>query len=562
VLRFMAKDFLATPADERDPQRTGNLFIYVADRGSGPAIYSVEDGSERPEQLSQAGIRAASPQVSPDGQQVLFVAAESDDRGEGARDCRDTRRLRLASAPPPESVATRIWIVPATGGDPNPLTAEGEQAIDPMWLPGGDSFLYACRSSESEGFDIVRADLVAGRPVPLYGGPGDQLQPALRPGSDHLLFRSVVGGTGMLMLGDLKGGAPAPVAEDVNDPSHPAWSPGGRWVALDAASPRGRVVRILEARGARLRAMEGDPPLGRAPIWLNERALLVTQYRPAALEWIWLNQDDRPPHAVLADPVYDLGQPSISPQRTLVLYRCNGDLEVADIRPERPERRRVTDDLWEDSHPAWSPDGLSFVFESRREGNSDIFLRTFPALRERRLTSDPADDRTPRFTPDGRAVLFASNRDGTTALYRIDLEDHESRPVQLEAGRGGRPLHPDLSPVGEWIVYSVEWGEGRRVEVFNLETGEQRPLTEGSDPWVADIEPAFSPDGVYVSFHRNALAESDIYIVPSKRKGARLIESRVSKARRSPDWMIDGQSLIYSTGGSFDIALIELGGLW
>ncbi len=563
AVRFREKDLLVTPADERDAQRAGDRFIYVADLGTGPALYSLADGSDIPDRLSQEGLRVATPRVSPDGSRVLYVGASRADEERVSGGAHDLRRLRLDADTLPDSVETRIWIVPARGGDPNPLTAAGEQSLDPMWLPAGGTFLYARgREGVTDGFDIYKTDLVGGEPTLVYGGPGDQRQPALRPGSGHLLFRNVAGEEGALMLGDLDRSKPTQVAPDLRDPSHPAWSPDGKWVAVDEHSPRGRVVRILEAEQRRLKAADGDPPLGASPAWMNERAVLVTRYDPAALEWIWLNQEDKPPHSILRDPLHDLTQPAISPQRTLVLYRCNGDLEVADIRPERTERRRVTDDQWEDADPVWSPGGLSFAFSSRREGNLDIYLRTFPGLRERRLTTDPADDRTPNFTPDGRNLLFASNRNGTTGLYSLEIEEAESEPLLLDAGRDGNPLYPSLSKGLDWIVYSIQWGESPGIEMFNLETGEQRPLTLGSDPLTADTAPTFSPDGVYIAFQRTDPANSELYLAPMRGGSPRLLESRAGKARRGPDWMSDGHSLVYSVGGSYDIALIELAGLW
>lgn len=82
------------------------------------------DGSERL-QLSSAPVAAIFPRWSPDGQRIAF----------------------MGSLP---GKAMKIYIVPASGGNPEPLLTDTLPEIDPNWSPDGNSIMFAKLASETE----------------------------------------------------------------------------------------------------------------------------------------------------------------------------------------------------------------------------------------------------------------------------------------------------------------------------------------------------------------------------------------------------------------------------
>jgi len=54
--------------------------------------------------------------------------------------------------------------------------------------------------------------------------------------------------------------------------------------------------------------------------------------------------------------------------------------------------RRVTDTEAANGGPAWSPDGRWIVFNSDRDGNSEIYIMRPDGSGQRRLTNHPASD--------------------------------------------------------------------------------------------------------------------------------------------------------------------------
>ena len=74
------------------------------------------------------------------------------------------------------------------------------------------------------------------------------------------------------------------------------------------------------------------------------------------------------------------------------------------------------------SYPSWSPDGEKIVFDSKRDGNTDIYVMDTNGNNVKRLTTDPAYDRDPCWSPDGEKIVFVSNRDGNDEIYVMNAD--------------------------------------------------------------------------------------------------------------------------------------------
>jgi Tol biopolymer transport system component len=57
-------------------------------------------------------------------------------------------------------------------------------------------------------------------------------------------------------------------------------------------------------------------------------------------------------------------------------------------------RRLTNNHVWDES-PAWSPDGTRIAFQSRRDGNWEIYVMNADGSGVRRLTTNPANDLDP-----------------------------------------------------------------------------------------------------------------------------------------------------------------------
>ena len=83
------------------------------------------------------------------------------------------------------------------------------------------------------------------------------------------------------------------------------------------------------------------------------------------------------------------------------------------------ERTQLTHGEWDDTEPAWSPDGRQIAFVSYREADRDAVFRSdlwiIPAAggEARKLTRSNGEASAPAFSPDGTAIAFFGHDEGS-----------------------------------------------------------------------------------------------------------------------------------------------------
>jgi TolB protein len=265
---------------------------------------------------------------------------------------------------------------------------------------------------------------------------------------------------------------------------------------------------------------------------LGRHAIYITVVATGATT-LWRSAPDR-----------DLWAPDWSPDGTMIAWHettadgAPADLMVANR--DGSEAHRIA----AGSHASWSPDGQSVAFEAQIEqaDNFDIYVMDLATGATRRLTTDPALDWAPAWSPDGRTIGFTSRRTGTDQLYATDAE--RTTPERAVAGGSGSSVRLAWSRDGSRIAFGSDRAGDAEIYVAQPDGTQVVALT---DDTAADWDPAWSPDGMRIAFLSYRDGSSNLYTMNSD-------GTQVTRLTRDPsmedtggfEWSPDGASIVHS----------------
>jgi len=302
--------------------------------------------------------------------------------------------------------------------------------------------------------------------VPADGGvakkifAGDAVQPQWSPHGQRIAFWGLFdANSGQRDIGTITadGSDVVRVTNDTAMDWDPVWSADGRWLYF--SSDRGGTmnlwrVRIDEASGKVL----GDPEAMTVPS--PSAGFLAVGRQGGKIAYV--SDESRSNIENIAfDPVHNrlastprpvttgsnqILESSVSPSGNwLVATELMGrqmDLEM--IRSDGSQTRRLTDDLFKDRGPSWSPDGKEIFFYADRTGRYEVWSIRPDGSGLRQLTSTTG--RTwwyPQLAPDGRQIAV-TNETGS-ALIQLAADHPSSRVERLPPPAKGKLFSLSLS---------------------------------------------------------------------------------------------------------------------
>ena len=207
---------------------------------------------------------------------------------------------------------------------------------------------------------------------------------------------------------------------------------------------------------------------------------------------------------------------------------------------------QLTDAPGQELYPSLSPDGKSFVYQSREAGNWDIFFQRVGGNATINLTKDsPEDDTAPAFSPDGEQIAFRSERAGG-GIFLMGATGESIRRL-TDFG-----FNPAWSPDGKEIVCatasfvdpdSLSTRAGQ-LFIVNVATGQKRLIAEAQDAH----QPQWSPNGHRIAYWGRppGALQRDIWTVPSG-GGAPVRITNDAATDWNPVWSADGLYLYFAS---------------
>ena len=335
-------------------------------------------------------------------------------------------------------------------------------------------------------------------------------------------------------------------------------SPDGRAIAMDLVG----VLWVVPAAGGPAHRLTSDLFDIAQPDWSPDSSTLAFQsYRDGNFN-LWTIRPDGSGLRQLTHGPYDHREPRFSPDGRSLAFSADlsGSYGVHTLNLADSTVTTVADTAAEEYEPAWSPDGSKLAFVV---ANTQIDVVTVADGTRTTLVKVPAGQviHSPEWTPDGSDVVYYLTANGTAQLMRAGqplFTDEEVYPFRVSWSGADFLYTADglirrRSP-GSTVPRVIGFSAPVAVTTPAY-TKRQRDFDSTEPKPVIGIgSPVLSPDGQSVAFR----ALNDIYTMRIGAPPKPLTGDKWWKS--DPAWSPDGRYLSYSTdrGGKLDIWLRDL----
>jgi TolB protein len=122
-------------------------------------------------------------------------------------------------------------------------------------------------------------------------------------------------------------------------------------------------------------------------------------------------------------------------------------------------QQRLTNNLFIDSSPTWSPDGLQLAFVSNRHGSPQIWVMSASGANQHRLTTTGNYNQEPAWCPKCQVptiAFTARDEKGRFDIFTVDAPTGKN-VVRLTENQGNNE-HPSWAPNGRALVVASSRG--------------------------------------------------------------------------------------------------------
>ncbi|MEO6778867.1 MAG: protease, partial [Gemmatimonadaceae bacterium] len=357
------------------------------------------------------------------------------------------------------------------------------------------------------------------------------------------------------------GGAAQRLTSFQGQTSNPYFSPDGKTIAFSAEYGGNIDVYVMPSTGGEPRRLTWHPaadmvqgwtPDGKSVVFSSARSSNLPAAQP---RWYTVPAQGGPPTAM---PMYRAYQGKISPDGTHIAYRMNPswDEERRDYRggQNRPiwilnSRTLAVDTIprpnSKEMDPVWMGNGRVY-FLSDRDGVSNVWSYDLASKTVKQITNF-SDFDVKTLDSDASTLVFEQGG----YVHELDPTTDREHVVSITAVGDFPWMMPQWKDVSRDITSIALSPTGKRAaieargEIFTVpaEKGDVRNLTQSSGS--AERNPAWSPDGKWISYFSDASGEYQLVIASADgSKPARSIALPNPTHYYTPSWSPDGRRIV------------------
>jgi eukaryotic-like serine/threonine-protein kinase len=509
----------------------GKSFIYTARADGKWNIFSQNiDGSNLIDLTKDFNVDNTQAVYSPSGKEIAF-RSERDGGG--------------------------IFVMDANGKNVRKISEIG---FHPSWSPDGTEIVYCTDEiSEPGSRTIIPSELWR---VSASSGEKrlitkrDAVQPNWSPNNFRIAFWAInEGGQRDIWTVSANGDEPVAVTKDAAVDWNPVWSADGKYLYF--ASDRSGSMNLWRvAIDEKSGIVEGKPEAVTIPS--NYSQLFNFSHDGNGFVYVQtvnhsniLKIDFNPTSEKIGEKSVQITSgskittnPNISPDGGSLIFDAIGekqeDLFVSNANGSGV--RQLTNDIYKDRAPIWSPDGKRLAFFTDSTGKYEGYVINADGGNRVRITQFPEGRwaNLPLWSPDGKHLMF-NTASGYPVIYDPDKDWTQQTPQFL----------PDEGDPKRWFM-AVSWSpDGRKIIGYSRLTGnllqssirtydcETKKYEEVSD---FGIRPAWLADSRRVIFYNRG----ELYLLDTKTRKSKEIYSVAPNRIQAISVSKDNRSIYYS----------------
>jgi Tol biopolymer transport system component len=230
--------------------------------------------------------------------------------------------------------------------------------------------------------------------------------------------------------------------------------------------------------------------------------------------------------------------------------------EIYVMDADGSNRMRLTNNLFADSEPVWSPDGQQIAFVSERLDGRQIFVMATDGSNVRQLTHSPYDSYSPAWSPDGSQIAFVSEPEGVWQEAAIHVMNADGSDLQRLTYTTNRALSPIWSPDGRKILFAKElyyvYYDNFVLTILHLNEPGLREKQLPIGIWPRG-NMAWSPDSSQIAVALSpTISEAEIRIINLDGSEVNSFDLRPLEFPGSLGWSASGQYILFGARDATD----------